>query len=343
MALTFGNLLPLLASIRLNQHVIQAVAPGESPLLQIPFFTERIVDRIESDGGKNHWNVQRFMSLPEEQRKKLCVGQGLLTDYKYQTAMTFARTLPSIQVETAFFKVSGEKFITPQSLVQFVLKLRVVPPGWTPPQVTPEELVDVDEDEEDVDALIGRKGKGDELSKQFPLAHSPYYPRDHHQRWYVFLADQRQHKVVVPPDAITSFDKPTDNFTVVTARIKFQAPPQPGQYTFTMCACTDSYLGLDVSQEVTLDVSDPSKVERIEEVDDISEPDEGKSILPTIFGDNHTDDHIDSIAGQMTAMRGGKVKKAKVVDDSDEDEDDSDTDGAPEEMSETDTETEDES
>ena len=43
---------------------------------------------------------------------------------------------------------------------------------------------------------------------------------------------------------------------------------------------SDSYIGLDSQRPVTLVVSDPSKVSRIEEVDDISEPEEGISFAP---------------------------------------------------------------
>ncbi|KAI5804557.1 Sec63 Brl domain-containing protein [Geopyxis carbonaria] len=336
-ALAFGNLQPLLASMRLSQHLIQAIAPGKSPLLQIPHFNDAIVAAVERDGGKNHWTVQRLMSVPENKRKKLCVGKDLLTESQYKTAMTFAHNLPAIQVEAAFFKVMGEKFITPSSLVQFVLKMRIVPPGVTPPTVDPKDLTDEDPDETDVEALLGRKNRWTqsstepgESSKELALAHAPFYPRDHHPCWHVFLADVRQGKLVVPPQSINSFDRSPDNFNVVTAKMQFQAPPNPGEYSFTMMCMSDTYLGVDTTRTVNLVVSDPSKVTRIEEVDDISEPEE------------------DSIAGQMNAMRGSapttkKSKKIKDADETSDDEEESDTDGEAKEMSDTDTETEDES
>jgi len=330
--LAFGNLAPLVSSIHTSQNLIQAIVPGQSPLLQLPHFTEAVATAVEKEGGKNHWTIQRLMSVPEDKRKKLCVGKNLLSESQYKTAMTFARNLPAIRIESAFFKVTGEKFITPSSLIQFVLKLRVVPPGSNPPPVEPKDLLDEDPDESDIDALLGRKmksqsAKPEESCPDFPLAHAPHYPRDHHPSWYFFLADIRQGKMVVPPQAITSFDKDPDNFTVVTAKMQFQAPPQAGEYSFTMFCMSDSYLGIDTQQPVRLVVSDPSKVSRIEDIDDISEPEE------------------DTIAGQMNAMRGGTVKKAKRVRDSDDssDEDESDTEGEVEDVSETDTETEDES
>lgn len=289
------------------------------------------------------------MSVPEVERKKMCTSKGLLTESQYKTAMTFANSLPALKIESAFFKVMGEKFITPSSLVQFVLKMRVVPPGSNPPPVNPKDLLDEDPDETDVDALLGRKSRWSDSTKEgddgvdLPLSHAPFYPRDHHPAWYITLVDLRLGKLVVPPQAITSFDKSPEGFAVVTAKMQFQAPPQAGEYGFTMVCLSDSYIGLDIQQTVTLVVSDPSKVSRIEEVDDISEPEEGMSphLTSSLAPANTT---TDSLAGQMSAMRGSgapvkKSKKKGAAETSDDDEDESDTEGEQEGVSDTDTDT----
>ncbi|KAF8541424.1 Sec63 Brl domain-containing protein [Trichophaea hybrida] len=319
--LAFGNLEPLLSSFHLSQRFIQAIAPGHSPLLQLPHFDEKIVRAVEKEGGKNHWNVQRLMSIPEDKRRKLCIGKGLLSEPQYQTAMTFARNLPALRVEAAFFKVLGEKLITPSSLITFVVKLRI-------------DLLDEDPDETDVEALLGRKGsqwssssdssKPDASSTDLALAHAPFYPRDHHPNWYVFLTDVRQGKLVIPPQPITSFDKDPENFGIVTVKMQFQAPPSDGEFPFVMMCVSDSYLGVDTQKSVTLEVA-PGEGAKVEEIDDISEPDE------------------DSLAGQMSAMRGAArpKKKAKKEDESSGSDEESDTEGE-DEVSDTDTETEDE-
>ena len=69
------------------------------------------------------------MGLPEAYRRKITIGKDLLTEDQYQTAMAVARQLPRLQVEKAFFKVTGEKFVTPSSLVSLVVKGRFIPPG----------------------------------------------------------------------------------------------------------------------------------------------------------------------------------------------------------------------
>lgn len=228
------------------------------------------------------------MACPDDKRRKLCVRQGLLSEKQYEQAIHFAKNLPALSVEDAFFKVMGEKYITPSSLVQFVVKCRVIPPGTKAPAVNPKDLLDEDPEETDVEALLGRKSRrsqsnnGEEIPTT-PLAHAPFYPRDYAPNWQIFLADAKQAKMIVPPQAIASFEKSTDNFAVQTFKMQFQAPPQPGEYTFVMHCISDSYLGVDTRRSVKLVISDPSKVERIIEEDEISEPDEGIFLLTAFY------------------------------------------------------------
>src|SRR5690606_15326131 len=109
-----------------------------------------------------------------------------LTEKQYNEAIAFAKKLPALTVEAAYFKVTGEKQVTPNSLVNFVVKARVVEPGSTPKPVDPKDLEDNDEAEDDVDALIGRK-KDSANKDATELAHAPYFPRNHVPTWQLFL------------------------------------------------------------------------------------------------------------------------------------------------------------
>ena len=147
---------------------------------------------------------------------------------------------PTLQVEKAFFKVAHERHITPSSLIQFVLKARVVPPFYTdPPAVEEKALVDRDPVDGDVDALLGRKKKaaadqdkkggagkgkvisfdGEEVQASTldadsenvlpPQTNAPFYPRDGlAPKWYVFLSDPRAGKVQVGPFEFSTFSRP---------------------------------------------------------------------------------------------------------------------------------------
>ena len=293
-ALAFGSTGPILNSYLTSQNLMQAVPPGASPLLQLPHFTAAIARAVEGD-SKTHLTLQQYMGLPEAYRRKLTVGKGLLTESQYETAMAVARQLPRLQVEKAFFKVVGEKYITPGSLVSLVVKCRFAPPGApNVPQVNELDLEDVDPEEDDLDAILGRKkmaGKGEKEPKddkpiQPPLAFAPYFARDYSPRWHVFLTDSKQGKMAVPPFTFTTFDKPIydesgkPTFNMQTLKAQFQAPPAAGHYTFVMHLICDSYVGFDTKMEVTLVVEEASKAAEIEAEDDISEPDEGTLIPP---------------------------------------------------------------
>jgi translocation protein SEC63 len=284
---------------------MQAIPHGQSPLLQLPYFTPDIVKVVEGEYAKSHLTIQKFMDIPESKRRSLAVGRNLLSAGQYETAMSVAKQLPALSIAKAFFKVMGEKVITPSSLVQLVVKGRFIPPGATDiPEVNELDLEDIDPDEDDLDALLGRKlpknravkgadGKPVEvkLTKvQPPLAHTPYLPRDHSPRWHIFLADSKQGKIAVPPFTFTTFDKPIfyedgrPTFNVQTLKMQFQAPPQVGVFSFVLHIFCDSYLGFDTKVEIALKVDDPAKAAALAEEDDISEPDEGKcEIFTTPF------------------------------------------------------------
>lgn len=278
--------------------------PNASPLLQLPYITPSIAKTIEGPNARDHLTIQEFLSLPEYKRRKLATDQpGVLEIGQYNTAVAVARQLPFLQLEKVFFKVVGERVVTQSSLVQMVLKARVVPPGTANvPPVNELDLEDVDPEEGDVDALLGRKNTSkkakvldgsedkpaasEEKPLQPPLAYAPYFPRDHSPRWHVFLADSKQGKMAVPPFTFTTFNKPLfddagkPTFNMQTFKMQFQAPPQVGKYPFTMHLICDSYVGMDSQLDVVLEVEDSAKAMEMVEEDEISEPEEGKLTPP---------------------------------------------------------------
>ncbi|KAM7199079.1 hypothetical protein V8F20_005897 [Naviculisporaceae sp. PSN 640] len=349
-ALAYMNTAPLLASYFTSQILIQAMPPKASPLLQLPYFTPKVIKAIEGD-SRVHTSVQGFMDKPDATRRSLAVGKGLLTEQQYTEAVKVAKQLPYLRVAKAFFKVTGERFIIPSSLVTLVVKGRFVPPGSeNVPKVNELDLEDIDPAEDDLDAILGRKtpkqiGK-DEKGKPIyesaetdpitpPLVAAPYFARDHSPRWHVFLTDSKQGRVAVPPFTFAQFDKPvfeadgkTPTFAMQTLKAQFQAPPQAGHYTFVMHVVCDSYVGFDTKMEVTLIVEDADKAAAMRVEEEISEAEE------------------DSIAGIMHAAKGGAppaAKPKKKVEESDDEDDESGTEEEGDTTSDTNTDTEDES
>ncbi|EEU46194.1 uncharacterized protein NECHADRAFT_38303 [Fusarium vanettenii 77-13-4] len=340
-SLAYGNIGPIAGSYYASQHLIQAMPPKSSPLLQLPHITPSIVSGIEGD-SKTHMSVQKFMDRPDAQRRQLAVGEGLLTEEQYTTAVSVAKQIPYFRVAKAFFKVTGERFIIPSSLVSLVIKGRFIPPGTeNVPAVDELDLEDIDPAEDDIEALSGRKKKTikgpdgkpvrvDEQTILPPLTFAPHYARDHSPQWHAFLSDSKQGKMAVPPFHFAKFDQPivddkgNPTFNMQTLKAQFAAPPQAGHYTFVLHVICDSYVGFDTKMEVTLVVEEASKAAEMQAEDDISEPDE------------------DSLAGQMHVLKTGQTPKPRrrVEEDSD---DESGTEEEDDDTSATNTDTEDES
>ncbi|KAL9586527.1 MAG: hypothetical protein Q9212_000835 [Teloschistes hypoglaucus] len=357
-SLAHANVAQILSAYHISQNLIQGIPPNASPLVQLPYITPSIAREIEGSNAQDHFTIQEFMSFPEYKRRKLATERpNVLSPSQYNTAVAVARQLPLLHIEKVFFKVVGEKYVTTSSLVQMVVKARVIPPGSANVAPVNElDLEDVDPDEGDVDALLGRKSKKakvldntndgrdatspsttkEDKPLQPPLAYAPYFPRDHSPRWHVFLADSKQGKMAVPPFTFTTFNKPLFNdadgkptFNMQTFKCQFQAPPQAGRYPFTMHLICDSYVGMDGKTDVVLEVEDSNKATEVAEEDEISEPDE------------------DSLAGQMSALKSGGLsssssqpRRKKRVQEEESSDDESDTEGdAGSDTSETNTDT----
>ncbi|RMZ85832.1 hypothetical protein DV737_g422, partial [Chaetothyriales sp. CBS 132003] len=337
--LPFQLLQPLLASFRTSQHLIQATTPNSSPVLQLPYFTPEIVANISGAKSTSPLTIQKLMALPASVRRNLCSD---LSDSEYSEAMTVASRIPELRIEKAFFKVVGDRVVTPSAMVQLVVKARVIPPATPAKDIPAFSVKDLEDKDPDEDDLPGQKSRESsrENAEQPPLAHAPYYAADHAPRWHIFLAESRVGRIAVPPFTFTAFDRAafnadgTPTFNMLTFRCQFQAPPQVASFHFTMYLMCDSYVGFDSKVDIVLDVKDLSQADVVESDDEISEPDE------------------DSLAGQLQAMKTGqpprkkKVKRPppkRVEEVASSDEEESDTDGSADDTSETNTETEDES
>ena len=207
-------------------------------------------------------------------------------------------------MEKAFFKVMGEKVVTTESLMNLVVKVRVIPPGsLNVPEVNLSDLEDIDPQEDDLDALLGRKSKN-KVAKlldgetetatggkplQPHLAYAPYFARDHSPRWHIFLADRKSGKVAVPPTSFSTFTKTlldgegNPTFNMQTFTMQFQAPNKADRYPFVMHLISDSYIAMDSNLDFVLQEEDSALAAKMNADVEISEPDEGNALSPPLL------------------------------------------------------------
>ena len=130
--------------------------------------------------------------------------------------------------------------------------------------------------------------------------HAPFFPEPHAEKWYFVIGDD--HNKVY---AMTKGNCPTistDSESKIT--IKFQAPEKAGKYHMTLYVMSDSYIGREVQQNLTMVVA-PRKEIPVEE-----EP----------ISDDEDDDDIDDDEDEE------EEEKSNEEDNDDDDNDDDDDD-----------------
>ncbi|KAJ3843252.1 Sec63 Brl domain-containing protein [Lentinula raphanica] len=302
--------------MRLQSYLAQAIVPQVSPakqdrLTQLPEITSK-----DSLKGDDLAEVVKELEASNDNR----------SDNVKKAVSRWGR----LELVDAAYKVIGERIIVPSSIVYLTVKLRLSPPLPSSTVVTKKE-----ESAEEVKRSIKLNDQKDEeflmtrddaepMQGEGTWAHAPYWPENRKPGWWLVLADDKNSRVVVPPMKLTNvpFSNPdAGDRDYRTYKLQFQAPQNPGIYTWKIYLVSDTFIGEEVSKNMTLKIDDVSALNADEQPseDEISDPDE------------------DTLAGQMTAMRGGKVKKGvsraeasdddeSTTDDGEESEDDSSSD-----------------
>ena len=182
-----------------------------------------------------------------------------------------------------------EQTVTPGAIVQFKTQARLVPSRFP---------LEDDKKQPESDELI------EKTDEKLTAAYTPYYPQERPQTYLVMLTDAKTSKIIVQPGRFSNIPvvkKPSLKNYVKSLNLQFQAPPQPGVYTFRALVISESQMGWghQSSHTMRLLVEKPQPVNQPNE-DDISDPEE------------------DSLAGQMAQLRGQNVKKAQTNESSDE-------------------------
>ncbi|KAH9814020.1 Sec63 Brl domain-containing protein [Melampsora americana] len=286
----------------IQQRLIQAVHPALSPLLQLPYVSTKLAEKLAKENSIT--SPEQYFVLSEEEKRKLFPDiQGV----EQKRLAAISERWPKLELISSEFKVVGEKIVTPGCVIQFTIKVRISPPKAAlnqPDEKKAEEPTEQDlkGEEMEIDELLGRKKAGADGEEPSPLAHAPHYTK----------ASPAPPFDIDSPFAYTIrsllFVQPIKfsdvGYTKVrTLRTSFQAPQGPGLYTFQAYIKSDSYIGTDVQASMQLRVEPPEALENdgnANAEDDISEPDE------------------DTLAGQMAAMRGQPTKKKQDDSDSDD-------------------------
>lgn len=299
-----------LVLMQITQCMVQAVPLQDlatAELLQLAHMTPELVKKLHESNSLAKLGVQGFWKMPDSERKQVLTGAGVGAK-EYDELIKVTGMWPRLELVDAFFKVSGERLVTTGAIVQFIVKLRLLPPkkdgsllrdGRRLDAKRMDEESSVRPDQDLPSSTCSKKKEGDEKDQgkqSLGFARAPYFWEERKPSWWVLIGDQKLDRVIVQPTKVT--DIGSDQ--IRTYSVQFQAPPQAGLYTFQAILKSDSYLGSDAKRMVKLKVEDASVLED-EGEDEISEPEE------------------DSLAGQMALMKGQKVKQSRREDEEEED------------------------
>lgn len=123
--------------------------------------------------------------------------------------------------------------------------------------------------------------------------HCPYFTDDKQEFWWVYICDRKTHSLVTPPYHLTNLVSEEE------VELKFTAPGKPGQYTFSVMIRSDSYMAVDLMDDIKLDVKEarepPKEHPQWEFEDDEEEENESEASQESEFA---TDDDYDDGSDQ---------------------------------------------
>merc|ERR1712020_101336 len=115
-----------------------------------------------------------------------------------------------------------------------------------------QSTVDEEDDEAEWERFQRKLNKREKAlegkSRNSHSVHCPYFTDDKQEFWWCYISDRKNHALVTPPSFVTNLVEREE------VELKFTAPPKPGHYNFTVNVRSDSYLGVDVTQDIKLDV-----------------------------------------------------------------------------------------
>lgn len=150
---------------------------------------------------------------------------------------------------TKMIIVAGEKIVTPLSFINLIVKLRV-PRGTTAeeqPSTSPK-----DTEKRELEFLASKKDAEDISLDNTggAFAHTPHWPQMKKPSWWVILGDIKANRVVVPPFKVS--DVPYTESDYRMYKMQFQAPQNVGSYTWRVFVVSDTFVGDDTYQDITV-------------------------------------------------------------------------------------------
>ncbi|KAI8894161.1 Sec63 Brl domain-containing protein [Globomyces pollinis-pini] len=282
-----------LQTLNFSQYLVQALLPGQSSLLQLPFVTAAMVKEWEVDGVSID-TLPKFIELGERERGVLLEN---LDKEKAKIVQTVADKYPLVKISKAEYSVYGEPAIVPSSLVTLSVKFRFQYGRANPKLVIDTSIMDPEEEKKT------KQWWAEKQQDKF-APHCPFFAATKKPTYTVILANAKIGRLI-------TYTKVVGATQDQTVRLQFQAPPEPGSWTFQIYIKSDTFQSCDHQFDLKLTVDSHDAIPESPVYEDISTDEESE-----------TEEEVTKVK---------KVRKAKAVRGEYDDSSDSDCEDEEEE------------
>ena len=235
--------------LEFSQLLTQAMLPGQSPLLQLPYINNEIIERFSRQPRKIK-SIKEFLEMEENERKDIVK----LNPKEYDILLRVASKFPVITVSHAVFRVPGEPFIVPSSLVTLTVKFDCQYGTNTPPV----------QDLPPLETTQKVKNKWWQSDNASEYAHT-FLPISTRPIWHVSLSNPQIDRLICSKNVV-------GNTHLI--HMEFQAPPETGTWKFLVSIKSNTFVNTDYTQTIKLEVKQPSNTFEINDKEFESSSDE---------------------------------------------------------------------
>lgn len=265
------NLGSLISEIHLLQSIVQGFAK-KYQLAQLPGVTEDVCEHFAQKRFNNLTSLDELYALDEARfdryfemehfdKDGIACVKNVMRQLPFRNAVDVSFTIPDD---------ANPENITEGAIMTCTVRLtRAAPPAQGEPflGVRAKPVADAScaakegkeggstagtEEEAQQQQQKKKKTQNDDGEKVPIDVHSPYFPFERTEKYYVILADVSKNFAIGVASVVPSFDKP------VEAKLVLEAP-EKGSYNWTVFVIPDCYIGLDIKKDVTLHVKPQEK------------------------------------------------------------------------------------
>jgi translocation protein SEC63 len=286
----------VISCIGFGQYMTQAMWVKDSPLLQIPHFTEENAKECVVITGKTEApiaTVQQYRDLPDDEK----MGLSRFTATQKKDVMDYLKNIfPDVEVTSRVFVDDDEDS-----------------------NIYENDLVTVE-----VTLLRRSLAEGQRAG----LVHAPFFPFPKMEAWWVILGQLKGGKTI-------SIEKVGSSARKVVHQIKFLAPPK-GEYEFDLLILPNGYIGCDQTVKVKMAVLDSSVLPEYKVHPDDAALDDEPTLWEEMLNahvEQDSDDEEEDEEGSedekpmvsAAEKKKEQLRKARQAADDDDDDDDDDS------------------